>query len=523
MPALNSNNICLTSAPYYASGSGVTTTTSAPFQAGTSGFVASCTSFMANEGVYIAGAGTYGTNYIGTIVSCSGTTLTVTPATSTTVASGALVQHDETAAFNAAIGAIAILPSPIGSIWLPDGYYRVNGPLLDPSGANAILPMPKTPNYSHPMMSVSVEGFQKPIWNTPAGAYILTSATTGNLIGGYDDASGGGYPPFTNVKLTLRNVAFLGPDNSNLVYVNATYLQALEAEHVFIGTSTSVKPTSAINGGGIYMPSILNEVQNRLVDVSVNGVATPFQLTEHTTADAISATNGIDCFVFNNGYNSTQPNTYRGNGISVGQLWTMHCTHGISAGVTTADVHIDVANLELPDTYGIYDPKSYLHGVINVLNPYGPDQCYTPVFGARNVALVYLHCAVLNGWQTQHPTSASYGALPPPHSVRGTTSTFPSGYIQNDANMTVQISVSSAQKAGRSVVGLSFSQPWSVAHSGVPDPGIPPNCQITAANHAASDIHWYILYDDSDLGFALGVGSTGLPVGTYLVNVKCSQ
>ena len=240
---------------------------------GTSGSVASsCSTFTANEGVYIAGAGAAGAAYIGTVVTCTGTTLTVTPATSTSVSSSNKVQHDESAAFNAALSA---LNTTGGTIYLPDGTYLVNGPLQDTSGANAIIPMPKV---NSGQIVISIQGFTLPNWDTSAaGAIIQTSLPSGNLIGGYDSAST--IPNFTSVTLDLENLTFRSYTNPGFVVVNATTLLALQAKHLLINTQGSgvTLPTNTA-GAGILMPEVLNQVQNELDDVMSAGYYTGYRL-----------------------------------------------------------------------------------------------------------------------------------------------------------------------------------------------------------------------------------------------------
>jgi hypothetical protein len=119
-----------TNAPGYASGSAYTTTTSGTTAAGTAVTVAACGDFAVatagvrygHEGVLIAGAGVSGADYLGTVTTCSGTSMVVTPATSTSVSSGALVEHDDGAALQALVTNAGGVP-----ISLPTGTYRVNG------------------------------------------------------------------------------------------------------------------------------------------------------------------------------------------------------------------------------------------------------------------------------------------------------------------------------------------------------------------------------------------------------------
>ncbi len=113
-----------------ASGSDTSTTTVGTTAPGTTLTVTSCASFTpsdfsnfgANSGVSIDGAGVAAARYVGTLVSCSGTTMTVSPATSTSVSAGAVVRHNDTVAIAAAITAASANSGSI--VILPRGVYR---------------------------------------------------------------------------------------------------------------------------------------------------------------------------------------------------------------------------------------------------------------------------------------------------------------------------------------------------------------------------------------------------------------
>ncbi len=133
--AAPAHTIDVTAAPYYASGSATTTTVSGSLSSGTTTVVvADGSSFSANEGIYIAGAGTSGANYIGTVTAVNGNTLTVSPAVSTGVSNGTAVQHDETNAIQSAVNALSVTG---GAIIFPSGVYNVNGPLQANAAATA--------------------------------------------------------------------------------------------------------------------------------------------------------------------------------------------------------------------------------------------------------------------------------------------------------------------------------------------------------------------------------------------------
>jgi hypothetical protein len=400
-PLVNSTNICITQVPYYASTAGATTTTtSATFAVGTSGAVTSCSTFLANNGVLIVGAGTAGANYLGTVVSCSGTTLTVTPATVTSVASGVVVQHDETAAFLAAFAAIAANSQLSGTIWGPDGVYLVNGPLLDTSGANAILPVPAIPNNgSTTLVDISIKGFTLPTWNfTPVGFSIQTSLTAGNLIAGYDSATGGGFPNFTNVKLEMEKVSISAPANTGAVMINATNIMAFQGRHLLINTPAGVTIPTTTTGGGIFMPQVANEVQNELDDVQISGFWRDYILTEHTHAGRIYAVYSKNCFVFDNGNTATvQPFSYLGNGVQVDYLWEQNCINAIvgGSGPMHSPLNISMADLEATTGNGVLDASNILYGVINVEIPSSSGStspCNGNISGGSHLTIHYINC-----------------------------------------------------------------------------------------------------------------------------------
>jgi hypothetical protein len=167
-------------------------------------------------------------------VSCSAGTLTVTPATSTSVGNGTLVQHDDSAAIQAAITGLA---STGGSIFFPNGFYRCNGAFQDISHANAILLMPSISYVTNPPVSpvlIDLISDTAPSPGGTSGVVIQSSQTGGNLIGGY--AADSGFGTFTNVWLKLKNLTFRSYDNPNIQMVNAGNLAGLTWENLIFDT-----------------------------------------------------------------------------------------------------------------------------------------------------------------------------------------------------------------------------------------------------------------------------------------------
>lgn len=377
------NQLCVKATGYNASGSSVTTTVgTGGFAAGASGSVASCTSFAVNQGVYIAGAGAGGANYIGTVTSCSGTVLSVTPATSTAVTSGAVVQHDDTNAFQTAINTLA---TSGGKIVVPDGVYRLNGPLQDTGGANAVLILPAIPiPDSHVSsnavgVSIAIEGVTPPITGSyeaapTQGAILRSSQTSGAIIGGYSATSFYGHVTF--VLLTLRNLTFRTFPNPTITAVNAYNMANLMADHLQFDVGVNGTPTQPLNANGVAlkMPNAMNWTTTEVHDTQVVGYYAGFEPYDH------SYLNTIACFFCQNGVipnatgNATPYTSYRE--VIIDQFLCQDCTNALTGGAAAQNVLVNDLSHEAvfytsPPTGWtkpvaiVNDPSNYLVGQVN--------------------------------------------------------------------------------------------------------------------------------------------------------------
>lgn len=216
-------------APYYASGDDSHTHTVGTTAPGTTVTLLEDIGFIPGHGVLISGAGESGANYIGTVVSCNGTALVVTPATSTSVGNGYLVQHDDTAAIQAGITAAGAAG---GGVVCGYGHSLINRPLQDTSGANAILTLPQVA-YGSGMHAIDI---------TLRGPWTPHSTDSGRSVGGwiietqyvYDDegtgamlsgwAPTGQYGDFTACFLTLEDVVFRAQTNPRINGINAYWI-----------------------------------------------------------------------------------------------------------------------------------------------------------------------------------------------------------------------------------------------------------------------------------------------------------
>lgn len=177
-----------------ASGSIVTTTGSITTATNTL-TVASASSFAVNQGIYIAGAGAAGANLITTITAIAGTTITLAANASTTV-SGALVQHDESAALQTAINLISTIHHL--TLLFDNGFYRINGPISPIS--NSILTVPHSPYNQGIPRTLRLFG-----QSTMMADVLSTPSTQGTII--QSDQTG------TNANSSMFNMG--GPYEGN--------------------------------------------------------------------------------------------------------------------------------------------------------------------------------------------------------------------------------------------------------------------------------------------------------------------
>jgi hypothetical protein len=404
-PSVGANDICLTRAPYYASTSGnVTTSTSGTSAPGTTVNVASTSTFVAGNGIDIAGAGSGASLYIGNVASIvSSTQMTVTPATSTSVSGGTLVRHNDYTAFNAAVSAIAAFSVPSGRILLPGpgAVYRFNGSLQQTSGANAMLPMPQIPSQNSPYADITIEGVSDVPEQLTTGAQIFSDYTgAGNLIGCQNSTSTP-YGPFCGATLHLKNLQIVGPNNPCMVLVNATWMELLQVENVNVGAGGGTP--SCTTGGGIYFPTMTDLPYNEARQSGCYGLYTCAIFTEHTHIYEWTAGNSVFPASFDNGAGVGLPAGYVGNSIQADHIWLQATTHGLSGGAHGATINVSDYSAELLTTDEFYDPSNLLHGYVKFHNPYlsgysgssGP--CSPRINGGANLIVDLEYCPVARG------------------------------------------------------------------------------------------------------------------------------
>jgi hypothetical protein len=294
--------------------------------------------------------------------------LVVTPSTSTSVASGVVVKHDETAAILAAESALQTAHG--GTVWFPNGVYRVNGPLLDTSGANAVLPVPSIPNCVGDVILIGLRGFDNATGygsTTQIGAILQTEQNSGNFIGGYNISTGCTFPGFTNVRLDAENLTLRGPSNPGIVMLNERHIEAVTNKNLQIDTGPGGATPVNTAGVALSLPLLADNPRIDVDNIAEGGFYTAYIIGEHARVGQLLAANTHDCYVFDNG--PSVGADYPGNSSSVAYIWAQGCTNFITAGTFGGTFNIAVADMENTLGTDIVDPSNLLHGIVNYNKP----------------------------------------------------------------------------------------------------------------------------------------------------------
>lgn len=275
---------------YNASGSGATTTTVGSTAPGGTATLANASSFKANHGIYIAGAGASGAAYIGIVTADPvGNVILISPATSTTVPNGTLVQHDDTVALNAALAA-----APGKKVFMPNGYYRANAPF---GAQNGILELPQN-SSSNPPKTIKILGEQVEVTsaNVPGTSGVWIDATQRSLLGsgtrpsvfsGKAYGSTGSLSNFNYISLEMENIAFRIAPNPTISVVQLHNIIESRLKNIYIfdgelpSVGTVTEPTTA-TAAGIIMPGVNNHAKNSLESIGIFAMYQGVCASEHT-------------------------------------------------------------------------------------------------------------------------------------------------------------------------------------------------------------------------------------------------
>lgn len=255
-----------------------TTTTGTATSGNLSLPVSSASSFKAGQGILIVGAGTAGADYLGTIFSVSGNTVTLTtPAPATTVAS-ARVKHDDSAAVNAA--SVAARSAGVGTVFAPRGTYPVSAVWIQNTDGEVSQQSVTIQGEGNPPQYVGTTLHTANIPNG-GGTVFIANASSGTNFGGNNGGD------FTKVTVTFRDITVRCPDDPPANAINASKYLGLMLDRVYVDTgrytSSVVQPTHGIKA--IITPANAGGSYAIIRDSAVQGFDTCWDLGEHVTSE----------------------------------------------------------------------------------------------------------------------------------------------------------------------------------------------------------------------------------------------
>lgn len=295
-----------------ASGSETTTTTSGSTLAGaTSINVASAASFAVGQGLLIFDAGAGTDDYAGEITAVAGNTLTVTPATSRTVAAGTSVWHDDCGAMQASLDASTAGAKTL----LPRGYYRCNRP-LNPT-TNSVLAYVMNGSGNAPYTAAwEGEFVTRTSENAPptTGVVIDFSRISSKTSSGtfpsflackaYSDTQLG-LAQFNYAAPELRNIYLRAGPNPQLSALNFNNCIDADVRNVQYDTNElfgSVTEPTNTQSTFLIAPGINNHAQITLEQISGFGFHNCYQFSEHVKFDVICSRAKVGIVATNGGH-----------------------------------------------------------------------------------------------------------------------------------------------------------------------------------------------------------------------------
>jgi hypothetical protein len=253
------------------------------------------TDYQAGQTILIPGAGAAGAAYYGTVSSAAGTVLTLTGTPPATTVASATVQHDDTAAVQAAVNAASARGG--AKVRAPAGVYNVLGPMKTTvTGALCQVCWPRR-SQADAAATVEIvgEGAAPAFDSTIGGLTVFTggtifksNATSGSVFGGDGDIAA---VHQTAVKVVLRDLTVRVPDNPATIAIDVYYAAWAQLDNVRADTGMRTdlitQPTH-VTGVGIRMPMRGNGNQSRLSGVvSVSGFYYGIYFGEHDTFDKL--------------------------------------------------------------------------------------------------------------------------------------------------------------------------------------------------------------------------------------------
>lgn len=399
---------------------GTTTTASSVSSGATSIPLTTSASYQIGQGVLITGGATSAANLVTTITGVSGNTITISPGISNAsgVAAAVNVQHDDTAAFQAAVNLVT--PQQTVSIFVPDGFYQINGAPQNTSTANAIVQFPSINYYSSNVANWSSQSTLVITANTPAsqdqsylvsgwqiphmtGAIIQTNKTGApKLFGAYNPNPIGALGNFTNIQLRVNNLTFRSYPNPDIVLLSAIHVESLQLLNNSFDTGDTGPTTQPTHNSccgttidtALEAPGGSSGGNNDLTNLQFMGYYYGMTINEHTTLhhirfDALNTPILLD--------NTNGSLVY---GVSAREIEFNGCVHGVNIINGPVAMDFQMINIEhrtsgpgwTTNTDDITDSGNLMNGIFT-----------TDSQGASAVVTDAINLHVVNNYSHAYP------------------------------------------------------------------------------------------------------------------------
>ncbi len=338
---------------------GMTALSSSAANGATTINVNNAASYALGQGMFIYTGTSSTLGQVVSITSITGNAITFTPGivNASGVASGVFVQHDDSAAFQAAVNLVSYTQSV--NLYVPDGYYQLNNPEITNVWAPVKLPSldyyPSSFGKWLPQASLTITG------NNPApqeqsylatakiphesGVILQSNLGDGNhaagLFGAFDSSSDNN---FTNIKLVMKNLTCRSYPVPYIGCAAAETIESYDLMNVDIDTGETgaiTAPTTFFsNNAAVIAPYGNNGGNNDYTNVQISGYYYGMILSEHSRASHVRIDNTFFPIVIGSGFSN-----YGVTGVDVE---FNGCPHGITAagGVTAVPIDFSLLNIE---------------------------------------------------------------------------------------------------------------------------------------------------------------------------------
>lgn len=314
--------------------------------------------YAVGQGLLIFGAGTGGFNgssLVTKITAVAGDTVYIADPIAVGVSTGAAVQHDDTAAFQAALNLASVTRSV--RIVIPDGYYQINGTVNGTTGS--ILSLPNLDYYPNcctagsskwfPQTTIDIGGVEpsaqmqsylsavtQPHTN---GVIIKSSVAGNNAILGAFNSSASTFANFTNVLLVVRNLTLRTYPNPQGMPLNVGKTESLQLYDFNIDTGETGPTTQPTNSSifAVVGPAAQNGGNNVFARGEVVGYYWGLEPGEHSRIEHLRFDNVFWPIVGN-------ISTY---GITGEDIELVGCPHGLGVFGSPAIRNIEISQLNI--------------------------------------------------------------------------------------------------------------------------------------------------------------------------------